>query len=107
MKIKTWLLISFFTVMILPLVAAYLLFASVNAYNDKQNLAEYIAVTKELQEIKQLLEDPKLFHPQTAKQKLTPYVNEELSILLLNKDGIVLYASNPQQATDHIYSIQM
>lgn len=61
MKIKTWLLLSYFIVMVLPLLAAYFLFAWINAFNDEQKVGEHVQVRHELEQVKQVLDDPTLY----------------------------------------------
>ena len=61
MKIKTWLLLSYLIVMILPLVAGYCLFAWINAYHGDRNVTEYLAQWNELQQMKNELDNPLLY----------------------------------------------
>jgi hypothetical protein len=61
MKIKTWLLLSYLIVMILPLGAAYGLFAWINSYHQDQNVEEYFQKWTELQAIITFVDDPALY----------------------------------------------
>lgn len=95
MRLKTWLLLSYLIVMILPLIAAYLLFAWISSYNDDQVFTEYLNKSGELQEIKNILDEPQLYYPKAAKEAVDKLANDQQSIILYNKDGLILYTSNP------------
>lgn len=95
MKIKTWLLSSYLIVMILPLVMAYLLFAWINAYNNDQKVKEFFATSIELANIKSVLDHAELYQMKKDRPEVDKLTNEQLSIILYNSDGFVLYASNP------------
>lgn len=95
MKLKTWLLLSYLIVMVLPLIVAYLLFAWINAYNNDQKVEAYLQTSNELQEMKTILDDPKLYKPKEAKKQVKRLANEQRSIVLYNQDGLVIYTSNP------------
>ncbi|MGM8212177.1 HAMP domain-containing sensor histidine kinase [Virgibacillus sp. W0430] len=95
MKLKTWLLLSYLIVMILPIFAAYLLFAWINSYYSDQKVQEYFKKTIELQEIKSVLEQPQLYRIDADKTPVKQLESEQLSISLYNQDGLVIYASNP------------
>ncbi len=101
MKIKTWLLLSYFIVMILPLLAAYLLLGWINSYNDEQKVAEHIEVTTQLEEIKQILDRPGLYTPGGNKEEAEKLAGQSLSIALYNRDGLVIYTSSPSFASPH------
>lgn len=81
--------------MILPLVAAYILFAWINAYYNEQKVEEYFATTMELQHIKKVLGQAKLYHPESDKSPIKQLESKELSISLYNADGLIIYATNP------------
>jgi signal transduction histidine kinase len=98
-KIKTWLLLSYFIVMILPLIAAYLLLGWINAYNNEQKVAEHIEVTSELAEIKEILDRPELFVPGGNVDEMEKVTDQSLSVALYSRDGIVIYSSNPYFAS--------
>lgn len=98
MKLKTWLLLSYFIVMLLPLVAAYFLFAWIQSYNDEQKVKEYVQTSEELQNIRDVLDDPSLYHPKRNFKKVEQLTNQHVSIELYNADGFVLFISNPSLA---------
>ncbi|MFA1819707.1 ATP-binding protein [Virgibacillus oceani] len=101
MKIKAWLLLSYFIVMILPLIAAYLLLGWINSYNDEQKVAEHIEVTSVLEEVKQTLDQPGLYTPGGDIEEVEALAGKNLSIALYNRDGVIIYTSNPSFASTH------
>lgn len=101
MKLKTWLLLSYLIVMILPLIAFYLLFAWINSYNDDQKITEFIHTSNQLQEIKSVLDNPVLYSPNVERAEVEQLAHEQLSIVLYNPDGLVVYTSNPAFISAH------
>lgn len=97
MKLKTWLLSSYLIVMILPLLFAYILFAWINDYNEDQKVNEFFTTTIEMKEIQRVLNDPSFFKSGVSRVGIEELANEKLSIQLLNKNGLVLFSSNPVQ----------
>lgn len=95
MKLKTWLLLSYFIVMLLPLVAAYILFAWIQSYNNEQKVIEYIRASGELQNVRSVLDDPALYQPKRNFNKVEQLTNQHVLIELYNADGFVLFHSNP------------
>ncbi|MBY0098869.1 sensor histidine kinase [Mesobacillus maritimus] len=94
MKLKTWLLVSYFIVMLLPLAAAYLLFAWIQSYNDEQKVEEYFLASMQIQNITSTLDDPTLFKPGIELPQVEQLDGEDISVALYNKDGIVLFSSD-------------
>lgn len=104
MKIKTWLLSSYLIVMILPLVTAYLLFAWINSYHNDQKVREFFTASTEVKHIKSVLDDAELYQVKIDRQTVDELTNEQLSIILYNRDGVVLYASNPIYTQSYLFS---
>lgn len=112
MKIKNWLLSSYLIVMILPLVTAYLLFAWINAYNNDQKVKEFFTTSTALANIKTVLDDTALYQMKMERPEVDELTSEQLTIILYNRDGVVLYASNPvytqssrKQLYENLYSL--
>src|SRR5690625_4441496 len=101
MRIKTWLLLSYLIVMILPLAAAYLLFSWITVYNDDEKVEENLQVSSELASIKTTLDDPALFQQGANMDQVETLANDQRSIVLYNKDGLVIYTSNPGLVSPH------
>ncbi|SFE83905.1 hypothetical protein [Alteribacillus iranensis] len=95
MKLKTWLLLSYFIVMTLPLAVAYMLFAWISAYNNDQKVEEYFQNWTELQTITTVLEDPSLYQPNIERPQVERLSHPQVSIVLYNRDGLALYNSDP------------
>ncbi|MGE7090534.1 sensor histidine kinase [Lysinibacillus sp. NPDC048646] len=95
MKIKTWLFIMFFIVMIVPIGGAYGLYVWINAYYHDKNVGEYIEKWTELNQVKSVLDDPTLYDKKADLQEVKALVNDQLAITLYSKSGFVNYSSNP------------
>ncbi|QTD39494.1 HAMP domain-containing sensor histidine kinase [Sporosarcina sp. Te-1] len=95
MKIKTWLLLSYFIVMLLPLGAAYGLFAWINSYHHDRHVTEYMDSRVELNAVQSLLTDPSLYRPDADWSKVEELATDQLSITLYTHSGFMLYSSNP------------
>lgn len=61
MKIKAWLLIMFFIVMVLPIAGAYSLYVWINAYYQDKNVAEFFDKWTELNQVKDVVDNPVLY----------------------------------------------
>ncbi|MFJ7732599.1 ATP-binding protein [Lysinibacillus sp. NPDC097231] len=95
MKIKTWLLITFFIVMVLPIAGAYTLYVWVNAYYHDKNVLESIEKWTELNKVKSVLDNPEHYKKNADIKEIEALTNEQLAITLYSKSGFVLYSSNP------------
>jgi len=95
MKIKSWLLITFFIVMVLPISGAYSLYVWINAYYQDKNVAEYFDKWTELNQVKAIVDNPALYQKQANLEEIEELTNEQLAITLYTKSGFVLYSSNP------------
>lgn len=99
MKIKTWLLLSYFIIMFLPLLAAYGLFVWINSYHDDRNVAEYMDNLTELTAVQDVLKDPSFYRPNGDWTEVEQIANDRLSITLYTDIGFMLYSSNPMKQT--------
>ncbi|WP_019533025.1 HAMP domain-containing sensor histidine kinase [Paenibacillus ginsengihumi] len=117
MKIKTWLLLSYFIVMILPLAAAYVLFVWVQAYHKDLNVEEYVRKRAQLQRLITVLDDPRWYAIHAERKQVDELIQPQVSIVLYNRDGVVLYTSDPlrvspqfslgrTQLYENLYSLQ-
>src|SRR5699024_321945 len=87
--------------MILPLIAAYLLFAWINMYNNDQKVEEFYEIEKQLQAIQIIFENPALYQTGGERTTVEKLASDQLSIILYNSDGLVLYTSNPALYPTH------
>lgn len=95
MKIKTWLLITYLLVMLLPLAALYGLYVSIEQYYQDRNGQEYFEKWHALSQLKVQLDDPQLYEDETSTQKIAQLVNEQTMITLYSPSGKIVYTSNP------------
>ncbi|GAB0169223.1 HAMP domain-containing sensor histidine kinase [Lysinibacillus sp. CTST325] len=95
MKIKTWLLITFFIVMVLPITGAYSLYVWINAYYQDKNVGEYFEKLTELNQVKSVLQNPKYYTKNADVKDIEALTNEHLAITLYSKSDLILYSSNP------------
>ena len=95
MKIKTWLLITYLLVMLLPLAALYGLYVSFNNYYQDKNVQEYIEQWNKVSGLKTQLEDPSLYEQNQHYKKIDALTNEQTMITLYSQNGRILYTSNP------------
>lgn len=98
MKIKTWLLVSYLIVMLLPLVAAYVLFLSINAYHQEKNVEEYLEKWVELQKIIEIVDNPEMFQAGRSYEELNKLTGAHTELNLYLKEGFLLYTSNPMKS---------
>src|SRR5690625_2525877 len=89
--------------MFLPLIAAYFLFAWISAYDQEQNLAEYLEVLTEIEAIKEVLDDASLYQAKPSEEKFSPLLKEDLAVTLYNKDGFILYDNRETQIPQFSY----
>lgn len=94
MKIKTWLLLSYFIVMILPLVAIYFLYAWITSYHDEKQVEEYVQVYEEIHRLTPYLENSKWYYSTPEKEEIEALLKEGITISLYNRDGILLYGKD-------------
>ena len=85
----------FFIVMVLPIVGAYSLYVWINAYYQDKNVAEYFDKWTELNQVKDVLDNPVLYQKNADFEEIEELTNEQLAITLYTKSGYVLYSSNP------------
>ena len=95
MKIKTWLLITYLLVMLLPLAAFYALYVSINNYYQDKNVAHYFETWSTVTNIKNSLTDVSLYQKDASYKAVEQATSDELMITLYTADGNLLYSSNP------------
>lgn len=95
MKIKSWLLMMFFIVMIVPIGGTYGLYIWINAYYHDKSFAEYIEKWTTLNDVKSVLNDPTLYAKDADIQQVKALTSDQLAITLYAKSGFVYYSSNP------------
>lgn len=96
MKIKTWLLLSYFIIMVLPLIAVYLLYASVTAYNEDKQVEEYLLVYEKIQKLIPHIDDPELYWTNSERDFIEELIDDKIKISLYNSDGLLIYRPNEE-----------
>lgn len=95
MKIKTWLLISYLFVMLLPLAALYGLYISINNYYQDKSMQEYFEQQNKVSALKKHLENPTLYEQKQKRKQLETLTNEQTMLTLYNPNGKIIYTSSP------------
>ncbi|MGG3797878.1 HAMP domain-containing sensor histidine kinase [Metabacillus fastidiosus] len=95
MKIKYWLMISYFLVMLLPVLALYFLYVSITEYDAKSDLLDYMELSQKMTELEPLLQDASLYKIQLLKnyEAISQKTESAIKITLYRHDGIKLYSS--------------
>src|SRR5690606_4110572 len=101
MKIKQWLMVSFFIVMLLPVVALYFLYVSISNLDESQAFVEFVEMNNKMEEIEPKLLNPKFYKLQPKEQfaDIQALENESIKITLYRPDGVVVYSSLPGQGS--------
>ena len=95
MKIKSWLLLTYLFIMLLPLVGAYALYLSINAYYQDRNIGEVVEKRIELNGMKKVLEDSSLYQMNAPFENVEGLTSEQVQITLYSPKGSIYYSSNP------------
>lgn len=94
MKIRTWLLFTYFIVMILPLVAIYFLFSLVTAYYENEQVTEYFSAYEKIQKITPHLEAQELYEGKIDRDKILQLLDDQTSVSLFNSEGLLVFYSD-------------
>lgn len=95
MKIKTWLLLTYLLVMLLPLIGVYSLYLSISDYYQDKQVSEYFEKHLALNRIKKIVEQEKLYEQEADFSAIEALVSNEVQITLYGSNGFVFYTSNP------------
>ena len=98
MKIKSWLLLTYLLVMILPLLTLYGLYVSINAHYQDKNVEEYFEKWNIVTDMKSVLDDPALYTRRERYDELKSLSSEQLMVTLYSANGRILYSSHPLTA---------
>ncbi|MEG0385870.1 MAG: HAMP domain-containing sensor histidine kinase [Solibacillus sp.] len=95
MKIKTWLLLTYLLVMLLPLAGVYGLYLSINNYYQDKQVSEYFEKRSTLNKIKKVVSQYELYEREANFTELEALVSNEVQISLYGGNGQIFYTSNP------------
>ncbi|GIO21472.1 HAMP domain-containing sensor histidine kinase [Oceanobacillus sp. J11TS1] len=95
MKIKNWLMVSHLVVMLLPVVAVYLLYVSLQNYDQEENLKEYVDFQILVSNLNETLNDPSLYkHIENNRfQEINQLGDDNLRIDLYRYDGLHVFST--------------
>lgn len=102
MKIRQWLMVSYILVMLLPLVALYLLYSLLTAYDRERDLVEYMEAMQTINPLESVLSDASLYSLQQQGNYATirELADDSTWIRLYRYDGILLYSSLEEPMTN-------
>jgi signal transduction histidine kinase len=105
MKIKYWLMIVFFIVMLLPVITLYFLYVSLTNYDEKQDFIEYMNVSNRLSEMESIVKDVTYYKIQTREKynEIDKFTSDSVKISLYRSDGTVLYSSMEEPSSFRFY----
>jgi len=95
MKIKTWLLLTYLLVMLLPLAGGYGLYLSITAYYQDKNVGEYFEKWSVMMDLKDTLSNPLLYQNESNYEAIEMLTSNQLMITLYAPNGRIFYSSNP------------
>ncbi|WP_245671960.1 hypothetical protein [Caryophanon latum] len=95
MNIRTWLLVTYLLVMVLPLGALYALYVSVHHYYEDQSMAEYFDKWSHVSNMKSVLADATLYTERIISDEVKALSNDQTMVTLYLPTGKMLYSSNP------------
>ena len=99
MKIKSWLIVSYILVMLLPLLAGWGLYILVIHYHEQQEMDDYFDKFQQLSKIRQVLEQPELYQVKADRSAIEGLKNPQTEIKLYLKEGYLIYTTNPFENT--------
>lgn len=107
MKIKYWLMVSYFVVMLLPVVASYLLYVSLSDYDEQEDLTEYLHFQNLVTHLESELEDVSLYQiqPEENYQHLRQLADENLKIDLYRYDGVQIFSTMNTPGTMQLFKM--
>jgi signal transduction histidine kinase len=97
MKVKTWMMISYLVIMLLPILFCYLFYIWIQSSYEKQAFEDFLATEVLLGKVDQALQQPTIFSDtHTYGEMLDSLVTPSLGLTLFSPQGEILYA-NPSE----------
>jgi signal transduction histidine kinase len=108
MKIRSWLMISYFIVMVLPIAALYGIYVSLTNYDQKQSFMEYVEVSQLFSQLAPQLAEASLYqtNPRADYEPVNQLTDESLRVTLYRHDGLKLYSSLETPEQSYFYSAE-
>ncbi|MDX8047297.1 HAMP domain-containing sensor histidine kinase [Gracilibacillus sp. S3-1-1] len=103
MKIRTWLIISYLIVMLLPLAAAYGFFILVQEWNQSKELTDTFELYERIESIEEALQSPTLYqyssNSDVGEQLSREVEAPDINITLYRHDGLLIYQTDAEKLT--------
>ncbi|MBX4145995.1 HAMP domain-containing sensor histidine kinase [Paenibacillus sp. FSL W7-1279] len=95
MKLRTWLLIAFLVLMLLPLAAGIMLYQLIGKLDEQRSFADYMSASKEISAAETYLQKPELYHFNSTRdeRELNALTSDALKIELFSPNGVLIYSS--------------
>ncbi|GGN98086.1 sensor histidine kinase [Saccharibacillus kuerlensis] len=95
MKLRTWLLIAFLALMLLPLAAGIVFYQLIGKLDAERSFTDYMAVSNRIAQVESIVRQPKLYRSfrEADYKELDEQVDDSLRIELFTPKGTVLYSS--------------
>ncbi|WP_017754425.1 sensor histidine kinase [Calidifontibacillus oryziterrae] len=95
MKLRTWLAISYFIVMVLPLLSAYCFYIWLQSTNNQQLFHDYLDANTTIAKLEKKLQNPSLYSNSNQYiDELNTLTTDYESIRLFNAEGVPLFSSH-------------
>ncbi|MFD2444617.1 ATP-binding protein [Bacillus sp. CGMCC 1.16607] len=93
MKVKTWLMISYLVIMLLPVIFTYLFYNWIQSYYEKQAFHDFLKVEVMLSKLDQDLQQPALYmNTDRYLDQLDELADKNVGIALFSASGNILYS---------------
>ncbi|WP_163582064.1 sensor histidine kinase [Gracilibacillus saliphilus] len=102
MKIRTWLIISYLIVLLLPLAAAYGFFILVQEWNQSKELTDSFELYERIESMEEELQSPTLYQngPGEVGNQLSAELKaSDINIKLYRNDGLIIFRSDAEKQT--------
>jgi signal transduction histidine kinase len=97
MKIRTWLMVSYLVIMLLPIVFAYFFYQWFQSFYEDQAFHDYLDAEIEIARLDQHLQKTALYiHTEEYLDELDELVSNRIGITLFNARGDVLYSQSSE-----------
>ncbi|WP_273123206.1 HAMP domain-containing sensor histidine kinase [Bacillus weihaiensis] len=109
MKLKTWLMISYLTIMLLPVVFLFLLYTSINKYDEQQDLTEYVSIYNQVEGVSDTLENGDLYTLSSKEhyREVKRLASDQVNISLYRYDGITLFSTKESPTSQKYFRVNV
>lgn len=101
MKVRTWLMVSYLVIMMLPMIFVYLFYQWFQSFYEDQAFHDYLAVEVEIAKLDQKLQQPAFYlNTEEHLEELDKLVTDQIGITLFNTRGDVVYSQSSETWND-------